>query len=141
VYLAFPGTVTSGLEPSLAAVLPTLGKRGRWVFFGSRVEPRRRIAKAFTDIIAPQPRLPRSTLPQQEFFLYAGRSAEFTSRVAPPFFEKESFEALARTVAEPRPDEMKQLVRQDQSKRSAVRQQCAFENDSPLSKETGGVHG
>jgi hypothetical protein len=57
-----------------------------------------------------------------------------------PLCPEKYFKILAEPVGQPRPQKMKQLVRENQPKQRLIAQQVAFQHDAMATDITGGVN-
>jgi hypothetical protein len=104
------------------------------MFSDSGVEPGGAIAEAFTDIIAPAIRH------FQKIFAHLRRLAKLSSRPRFPFRRKQLAEPVPFLVAEARPNEMKQLVNQDETEQALLPEKLFFEHNTALADKAGCIY-
>ncbi|MBV8552268.1 MAG: hypothetical protein JOY54_13280 [Acidobacteriaceae bacterium] len=103
----------------------------------SRVEPRSGVAETFANVIAPVAFGRRQIRqPSKCQFSYGGRLSQLTYRSILPFCSQQSLIEPPRRVAETGPDEVKNLVYQDQPKETGTGKQMGVEDDVPVTDET-----
>ncbi|SRR5579883_472597 len=129
-----------GTKPNLTPLAPAFGypEAGRC---HARKTARCGVAKALADIIAPEPRVLPPVAQSDLLFLRRRGLAQFVASAPTGFVSQNCGELTPPPIAETRPNEVKNLVQQNQPQLARTFQQLRFQHDPALAHKRGRVDG
>jgi len=131
---------SSGLDPlgkpGAAEGAATARERKLLVPPGAGIQPRGGVAEALAAVLPPSAAAGSDIAGGKGAFSPLRRPAQLTARARPPFSLHQALVGVARRVAQPRPDEVKQFVDED----AREFRPAAIERHTALPHERSGVH-
>lgn len=128
-------------QPALAAVPPTGCQRERSMRTNSGVKPSRSVAEALADVLAPTAGLLVAIMLPQTHLPGFGRFAQLATDSLRAFEDQQRRVFATQLISQAGPNEVKQLVNQNQAKKRGEAQQFSIEHNTTLADKAGGMHG